>query len=109
MGGVKTTRPVASVRLTVKTNKCERFRGTAIAGVQSVNIPIFEEKERVMTTDPEILTVKEISELLRVHPTTVYKLLRGGRIPSFRVGSDWRFRKDQIERWITEVSVGAPQ
>jgi excisionase family DNA binding protein len=57
-----------------------------------------------MATDHEILTVKEISNLLRVHPTTVYKLLRDRRIPSFRVGSDWRFRKDRIERWIAEVS-----
>jgi excisionase family DNA binding protein len=80
----------------------------AIADVQSVKIPIFEEKEHVVATDPEILTVKEISELLRVHPTTVYKLLKGGRIPSFRVGGDWRFRKDRIEIWMAEVSVVVP-
>jgi excisionase family DNA binding protein len=74
-----------------------------------VKIPNFEKKERVMATDSEILTVKEISDLLRVHPSTVYKLLKGGRIPSFRVGSDWRFQKDRIERWIVEASKGTPQ
>jgi excisionase family DNA binding protein len=41
-------------------------------------------------------------ELLRIHPSTPYKLIRAGRIPSFRVGSDWRFQQDLIERWITE-------
>jgi len=56
-----------------------------------------------MTGDYEILTVKEICELLRVHPTTVYKLTREGKIPSFRIGSDWRFRKDLILRWLTET------
>jgi excisionase family DNA binding protein len=77
-----------------------------------VSILNFEEKEPVMTpttADHEILTVKELSSLLRVHPTTVYKLLREGRIPSFRVGTDWRFRKDRIERWIAEECERTPQ
>jgi len=56
-----------------------------------------------MATEHEILTVKEVSDLLRVHRTTVYKLLRDGKIPSFRVGTDWRFRKDRIERWMAEA------
>ena len=50
----------------------------------------------------QVLTVKEVCDLLRVHPTTLYKLIRAGKIPSFRVGSDWRFQQDLIERWITE-------
>jgi excisionase family DNA binding protein len=72
----------------------------------------FKEKERVMNpmaADHEILTVKEISDLLRVHRTTVYKLLRDGKIPSFRVGTDWRFRKDRIERWMAEACMGTAQ
>jgi excisionase family DNA binding protein len=38
-----------------------------------------------------ILTVREVSEYLRVHPTTIYRLLRLKQIPGFLVGSDWRF------------------
>jgi excisionase family DNA binding protein len=56
-----------------------------------------------MASDYEILTVKEICELLQFHPTTVYKLIRRGEIPSFRIGTDWRFRKDLILRWLTET------
>jgi excisionase family DNA binding protein len=55
----------------------------------------------------DLLTVKEISDLLRLHPTTVYKLARQGKIPSFRVGNEWRFRKDEIMRWLSEKSAGA--
>jgi excisionase family DNA binding protein len=51
-----------------------------------------------------VLTVKEVCDLLRVHPTTLYKLIRAGKIPSFRVGSDWRFQQDLIERWMAEES-----
>ena len=59
--------------------------------------------------DDDILTVKEICELLQVHQSTVYKLVRQSKIPSFRVGSDWRFRRDVIERWMTEQSMGTQQ
>jgi len=46
-----------------------------------------------------VLTVREVSEYLRVHPTTVYRLLRKKQLPAFRVGSEWRFSKDTIDRW----------
>ena len=52
--------------------------------------------------DDDVLTVKEICDLLRVHPSTVYKLLRQGKLPSFRIGSEWRFRKDVILRLMAE-------
>ena len=60
-----------------------------------------------MARNQDILTVKELSDLLRLHPTTVYKLVRQGKIPSFRVGNEWRFRKDAIMRWLSEKSEGA--
>jgi excisionase family DNA binding protein len=51
-----------------------------------------------MASDREVLTVREVGHLLQVHPTTVYKLVRQGKIPSFRIGSYWRFRTDLIVR-----------
>jgi excisionase family DNA binding protein len=62
-----------------------------------------------MALDHEILTVKEVGEILRVHPSTLYRLVREGRIPAFRVGTDWRFRKEGIERWMIEQTRGGPQ
>jgi excisionase family DNA binding protein len=47
----------------------------------------------------QILTVREVSEYLRVHPATIYRLLRLKQIPGFLVGSDWRFDIDAIEHW----------
>ena len=57
----------------------------------------------------EVLTMKEICDLLQVNQSTVYKLVRRGGIPGFRVGSDWRFRRDVIERWMTEQSMDGQQ
>jgi excisionase family DNA binding protein len=45
------------------------------------------------------MTVKELSGYLRVHPSTIYKLLRRGELPGFRIGTDWRFNVDVIDRW----------
>ena len=62
-----------------------------------------------MAVDAEVLTVKEVCNLLRIHPSTVYRLIRQGKIPSFQIGTDWRFLKHRIERWMAEQSVRAPQ
>ena len=62
-----------------------------------------------MAIDHEILTVKEVSELLKIHEDTVYKMVKEGRIPAFKIGSDWRFQKDQIVHWIAEQTIGAAQ
>ncbi len=41
----------------------------------------------------------EVSKYLRVHPTTIYRLLRLKQIPGFLVGSEWRFDIDALDRW----------
>jgi excisionase family DNA binding protein len=47
----------------------------------------------------QVMTVREVSEYLRVHPSTIYKLVRHGELPAFRIGSDWRFNIEEIDRW----------
>ncbi len=59
--------------------------------------------------DDDILTVKEICDLLQVHPATLYKWIREGKIPSFRIASEWRFRKDVIRQWMAEKSMYSSQ
>ena len=62
-----------------------------------------------MERDHEILTVKDLCDLLQIHQSTLYKLIKAGKIPTFRLGSDWRFRRSQIMRWIAEQTVWAHQ
>lgn len=63
-----------------------------------------ERRPRKMTptkkTSNEILTVEEVAEFLKVHASTIYKLLKRREIPAFRVGADWRFHAVQIEEWV---------
>lgn len=51
---------------------------------------------------PRVMTVRELSAYLRVHPSTVYKLLRRGELPGFRIGTDWRFNAEAIDKWCLE-------
>jgi excisionase family DNA binding protein len=46
------------------------------------------------------MTIKEVAEYLDVHPATVYRLAQRGKIPAFKIGSDWRFHKRYIDEWI---------
>jgi excisionase family DNA binding protein len=48
----------------------------------------------------ETLTPNEIAKILRIHPFTVTRLAREGKIPAFKVGGIWRFRKDEFEQWV---------
>ena len=49
----------------------------------------------------ETLTPNEVAKVLRLHPFTVTRLAREGKLPTFKVGGVWRFRKDEFESWIT--------
>jgi len=49
---------------------------------------------------PDILTVEELAELVRVKPVTIYRLVRRDEIPHFRVGRTIRFRRDDVERIV---------
>jgi excisionase family DNA binding protein len=48
----------------------------------------------------EVLTVSEVATFLRVNRSTVYKLIRRGELPAFKIGSDWRFNRVQIEALV---------
>ncbi len=49
---------------------------------------------------PSIMTVKELAKYMRVHTSTIYRLVRENKIPAIKVGNQWRFKKDSIDKWI---------
>lgn len=57
------------------------------------------------TLTGSILTVKELAGKLRVHPSTIYRLLKEKRIPAFRVGSDWRISQEAIDEWQRKTAL----
>ncbi len=52
--------------------------------------------------DDDILTIEEVARYLRVSERTVYDWAQKGEIPSGKIGTVWRFKKTEIERWVNE-------
>lgn len=50
----------------------------------------------------EILTLKEVAQLLKVAEKTVYTMSQKKELPAFKVRGQWRFRREDINRWIDE-------
>jgi excisionase family DNA binding protein len=51
--------------------------------------------------DSDIMTMKELAEYLKLNEKTAYRLTSDGKIPAFKVGGSWRFRKTEIDSWIS--------
>ena len=47
-----------------------------------------------------VMTLRELAEYLKMKDVTIYKHAQEGKIPGFKVGSKWRFKKETIDRWI---------
>ncbi len=62
-----------------------------------------------MPKDKERLTVKEVAEYLSIHPLTVHRHAREGKIPAFKIGTDWRFHKKYLEKWIKQKLIYSVQ
>jgi excisionase family DNA binding protein len=52
-----------------------------------------------MHSEAKVITVSELAEYLRVHRSTLYRLLKKHQLPGFKIGSDWRFNVEAIDRW----------
>ena len=48
----------------------------------------------------ELLTVKELSEYLKVNPQTIYNWVSQKKIPYIKIGDLVRFKEDDILKWI---------
>ena len=46
-----------------------------------------------------LLDSEEAGRFLRIHPATVKRLARSGRLPGFRIGNRWRFRSSDLDDW----------
>ena len=60
-----------------------------------------QQKMEGYMTSKDVLTAEEVAKYLRIHPYTLKRLARAGKLPGFMIGGQWRFRKDKIEQWST--------
>ncbi|MGH7826998.1 MAG: helix-turn-helix domain-containing protein [Candidatus Binatia bacterium] len=54
-----------------------------------------------------LLTVKQVADYLKIDKFTVYRLVTQGKLPAYKVGSQWRFNKKLLDRWLRQnLNVG---
>ena len=47
-------------------------------------------------------TVDEVAQALKLHPYTIRRLSREGKIPAFKFGGQWRFNKEEIQKCMNK-------
>ena len=52
----------------------------------------------------DMMTIAEVAKYLKLHELTVRRLAREGELPAFKVGRQWRVKRDLLESWIEERS-----
>ena len=53
-------------------------------------------------------TTRELTDLLQIDRTTIYRMADAGRIPAVKVGNQWRFPREEVRRWLGHASQAAP-
>jgi len=46
------------------------------------------------------LTLEQIAEYLQMSTSSIYKMAQAGKIPAYKVGRQWRFKKEEIDKWV---------
>lgn len=52
--------------------------------------------------EDQYLSIGEVAKRMGVNTTTVYRLAQKGRLPAFKVGSQWRFSIEQLDAWVAD-------
>jgi excisionase family DNA binding protein len=53
------------------------------------------------------MTVREVANYLNVDDKTIYRLAQKGDLPGFKVAGTWRFKREDIDRWIEDQKKAA--
>jgi excisionase family DNA binding protein len=57
-----------------------------------------------MAESPEVMNIRQASEYLGVSPDTLYKYVSEERIPAFKLGNRWKFKKTILDSWMERKS-----
>jgi excisionase family DNA binding protein len=62
-------------------------------------------RDILIEKEGDVFTVQELANYLRMRPLTIYKHASGGKLPGFKVGSHWRFKRATIDQWIQSQEI----
>jgi excisionase family DNA binding protein len=56
--------------------------------------------DRTLMKMENLMTLREVARMLRLSRQTLYKMLKEGSIPAVKIGSQWRFEREQVRTWL---------
>jgi len=54
----------------------------------------------------QLLTIEQVADYLQLQKSTIYTYAQRGSIPAFKVGRNWRFKREDVEVWLEEKKRG---
>ena len=60
-----------------------------------------------MADSREVMNIRQAAQYLGVSPDTLYKYVNEQKIPAFKLGNRWRFKKSRLDQWMEEKSAEA--
>ena len=57
-----------------------------------------------MADSREVMNIRQASQYLGVSTDTLYKYVGEQKIPAFKLGNRWRFKKSKLDEWMEEKS-----
>ena len=63
-----------------------------------------EASKENMADSREVMNIRQASQYLGVSPDTLYKYVGEQKIPAFKLGNRWRFKKSRLDQWMEEKS-----
>jgi excisionase family DNA binding protein len=63
-----------------------------------------EKARGTMADSREVMNIRQASQYLGVSPDTLYKYVGEQKIPAFKLGNRWRFKKSRLDQWMEEKS-----
>ena len=68
---------------------------------------ILWKRTNAMAESREVMNIRQASQYLGVSPDTLYKYVNEQKIPAFKLGNRWRFKKSKLDQWMEEKSTEA--
>lgn len=50
------------------------------------------------------MTLEEVAQYLKVSKDSIYRLAQKGKMPAYKIGNLWRFKKEEIDEWMKNTA-----
>ena len=57
-----------------------------------------------MAESRDVMTPKQVAEYLQLHPMTIYRYIKQGKIPAAKIGRRYRIKKENVDKLLTETN-----